>query len=162
MKTAAKQALKPIAKQLGEYRAETKRLSLNCERWSEEAFNEKLVAITQAAHNGNEEAALAIETGQLPSRASYAEMHAKAASQLDAHERSGYRLYGQAAELIEAPMRKKVDQGQALLGNVLRGLGVPPFELQGASNHVGYVLGQLTHASKGETADLEWFNQLCV
>jgi hypothetical protein len=159
-RTAAKSALKPLVKKLNEYRAETSRLTANRDRWNGEAYETKLQTIATAAHAGDEAAALQIESGAIPTRGSYDEMLGRATSALESHERTSRALFSEAAGLIEAPMLAVVAKGQGILDLTLDGLGVPRFELQGATNHIAYLIGQLNCASRGECADLSPFWQL--
>jgi hypothetical protein len=159
-RTAAKSALKPMVKKLNEYRAETSRLAAVCSRWSSDAYESKLATIAALAHNGDEAAALQIESGAIPTRGSYDEMLGRATAELEAYERTGRSLYSEAAALIEAPMLAVAAKGQAILDQTLDGLGVPRFELQGATNAVAYLVGQLNCAGRGESCDLSPFWQL--
>ena len=157
LRAAAKNAVKPLAKRLSQYRAERSRLEAECARWSPESYNSKLDGFAAAAAAGDPEAAAAIENGAVPSRQSFAEMCNRSSLNLENFERANLSLFTEAAQLIEQPMTKVVDAGQEILDAVLTGLGVPRFELSGWRNHLTYVLLQLIKASRNECADLELF-----
>jgi hypothetical protein len=157
LRTAAKAATKPLAKRLANYRSETARLQAECDKWSADAYNAKLDAVTARAHAGDAEAAKAIESGAVPSRQSYAEMHGRYCRELESFHRDSRALFGEVLPMVKAPMTKVVDAGQQILDNVLQGCGVPAFQLTGWRNHNEYVWKQLEHASRNESADLEWF-----
>jgi hypothetical protein len=157
LRTAAKAAVKPLAKKLAHYRSERARLEANCARWNPEAYAAKLDAIASRAHGGDEEAAHAIESGAVPSRQSFVEMHARTYLELENFDRDSRALFAEVMPLISEPMTKVVDRGQEILDHVLEGLGIPRFELTGWRNHISYVLLQVGAASRNETADLAWF-----
>ena len=157
LRTAAKAATKPLAKRLANYRSETARLQAECDKWSADAYNAKLDAVTARAHAGDAEAAKAIECGAVPSRQSYAEMHGRYCRELEQFHRDSRALLAEALPLITEPMTKVVDRGQEILDHVLEGLGIPRFTLEGWRNHCAYVFKQLDHASRNESCDLEWF-----
>jgi len=157
LRTAVKAAVKPLAKRLSHYRSERARLQAECERWSPDAYSRKLEAITIAATAGDADAANAIEAGAVPSRQSFAEMHNRTSFALENFDRESGALFGEVLPLVEPPMTAVVDRGQAILDAVLKGVGVPPFELTGWRNHVSYIVKQLGHASRNESGDLAWF-----
>ena len=157
LRTAVKTATKPLAKRLANYRSETARLQAECDKWSSDAYSAKLDAITARAHAGDAEAANAIESGAVPSRQSYAEMHGRYCRELEQFQRDSRALFGEVLPLVKEPMAAAVAKGQAILDSVLEGVGVPRFELTGWSNHNSYIWLQLEHASRNESADLEWF-----
>ena len=66
-------------------------------------------------------------------------------------------LFGEAAGLIKEPMLAVVQRGQDILDATIKGLGVPPFKLNGATNAVTYLTDQLERVSRNETGDLEPF-----
>lgn len=156
---AVRGALKPLHKRLQTYRSERARLQSLCDRWSPDAYATKLDEITARAHSGDIEAETAIESGAIPSKQSYSEMHNRACRDLENFDLEHRALFREVLPLIGAPMTKAVDQGQEILDAVLNGCGVPRFELFGWRNHISYVLLQLEHASRNESADLEWFWQ---
>lgn len=157
LRTAVKAATKPLAKKLAHYRSETARIKANCDKWSTEAYNAKLDEITARAHAGDADAEAAIQSGAVPSRQSYAEMHNRFAAELENFQRSSHGLFAESLALIKEPMTAAVAKGQAILDSVLEGVGVPRFELTGWTNHNAYVWHQLEAASRNETADLAWF-----
>jgi len=157
LRKAVKAAVKPLAKKLAHYRSETARLQANCDKWSPDAYNAKLDAITARAHAGDAEAANAIESGAVPSRQSYGEMHGRFCRELEQFQRDSRNLFAEVLPLVESPMGKAVDVGQDILDSILEGVGVPRFELTGWRNHISYTLLQLQHASRNESADLAWF-----
>ena len=157
LRTAVKAAVKPLTKRLAHYRSERARLQAECERWSPDAYNAKLEAITIAATAGDTDAANAIEAGAVPSRQSFAEMHNRTWFALEQFDRDSRQLFGEVLPLVEPPMTAAVDRGQAILDAVLQGIGVPPFQLTGQRNHVAYIVKQLSHASRNESSDLHWF-----
>jgi hypothetical protein len=157
LRAAVKAAVKPVAKRLAHYRAEVSRIQANCDKWSADAYTTKLNEITARAHAGDAEAANAIETGAVPSRQSYAEMHNRAALELEQCHRDNRALFAEVLPLVEGPMTAVVNKGQEILDAVLNGLGVPTFHLTGWVNHNGYIFKQLAHASRNESADLDWF-----
>lgn len=157
LRAAVRAAVKPISKKLKDYRSERARLVLVCDRWSPDAYNRKLDEITAAAHAGDAAAEQAIESGAVPSRQSFAEMHARANRELENCDQQSRDLFKSVLPLIEEPMTAVVDKGQQILDDVLSGLGVPRFELTGSRNHNLYVLDQVARASRGESADLAWF-----
>lgn len=157
LRTAVKAALKPLAKKLAHYRSETARIQANCDKWSADAYNAKLDEITQRAHQGDSEAAKAIESGAVPSRQSYGEMHGRFCRELEQCQRDSRALFAEVLPLVKEPMTATVAKGQAILDSVLEGVGVPRFELTGWTNHNAYVWKQLEHASRNESCDLEWF-----
>ena len=157
LRTAVKAAVKPLTKRLAHYRSERARLQAECERWSPDAYNAKLEAITIAATAGDTDAANAIEAGAVPSRQSFAEMHNRTSFALEQFDRESRALFGEVLPLVEPPMTAAVDRGQAILDAVLQGVGVTAFELTGWRNHVAYIVKQLTHASRNESGDLCWF-----
>ena len=154
---AAKNALKPLAKRLKDYRAEQARLEGNCARWSRDAYAAKLDSITAAAHAGDAEAAAAIEAGTIPSRESYDQMSRRAEAELEDFRRNERGLFGEAAALIKAPMLAVVQRGQDILDATLKGLGVPSFKLNGAVNAVEYMTANMEQVSRNETGDLSPF-----
>jgi len=156
LRTAAKAATKPLAKKLANYRSETARLQAECDKWSGDSYNAKLEAITARAHAGDAEAATAIESGAVPSRQSYAEMHGRYVAQLEQFHRDSRALFAEVLPLIKEPMTKVVDRGQAILDHVLEGLGIPRFTLEGWRNHCAYIFLQLEHAGRNESCDLPW------
>lgn len=157
LRTAAKAATKSLAKKLANYRSETARLQAECDKWSGDAYNAKLDAITARAHAGDAEAANAIQSGAVPSRQSYAEMHGRFCRELEQFQRDSRALFAEVLPLVKEPMAAAVAKGQAILDSVLEGVGVPRFELTGWRNHISYVLLQLQHASRNESSDLQWF-----
>jgi hypothetical protein len=157
LRTAVRSAVKPLAKRLAHYRSERARLAADCDRWSADAYNAKLDAIAARAHAGDLEAAAAIENGAVPSKQSYYEMSGRCWMALESFDRDSRVLFGEVLPLVEPPMTAVVDRGQAILDAVLQGVGVPPFELTGWRNHVGYIVKQLGHASRNESGDLAWF-----
>lgn len=157
LRTAVKTATKSSAKKLAHYRSETARLQAECDKWSGDAYNAKLDAITARAHAGDAEAANAIESGAVPSRQSFAEMHGRFCRELEQFHRDSRALFAEALTLVKEPMASVVAKGQAILDSVLEGVGVPRFELVGWTNHNAYVWLQLEAASRNETADLAWF-----
>ena len=157
LRTAVKAATKPLAKRLAHYRTERARLEANCARWNPEAYNSKLNEIATRAHAGDEEAANAIESGAVPSRQSFVEMHARTYLELENFDRDSRALFAEVLPLVKEPMTAVVAKGQAILDSVLEGVGVPKFELTGWSNHNAYIWLQLEHASRNESADLAWF-----
>jgi hypothetical protein len=157
LRIAAKAAVKPLAKRLAHYRSETARLQAECDKWSGDAYNAKLDAITARAHAGDTEAANAIQSGAVPSRQSYAEMHGRYCRELEQFHRDSRALFGEVLPLITGPINAVVDKGQQILDHVLEGLGIPRFTLEGWRNHCAYVFLQLEHASRNETCDMAWF-----
>jgi hypothetical protein len=157
LRIAAKAATKPLAKRLAHYRTERARLEANCARWNPEAYNAKLNEIATRAHAGDEEAAHAIESGAVPSRQSFVEMHARTYLELENFDRDSRALFAEVLPLITEPMTKVVDRGQEILDHVLEGLGIPRFTLEGWRNHCAYVFKQIDHASRNESADMAWF-----
>jgi hypothetical protein len=157
LRTAVKTATKPLAKRLAHYRSETARLQANCDKWSVDSYNSKLDEITARAHAGDADATNAIESGAVPSRQSYAEMHGRFCRELEQFQRDSRALFGEVLPLIKEPMVKAVAVGQDILDSVLEGVGVPRFTLEGWSNHNGYIWKQIEHASRNESADLSWF-----
>jgi len=157
LRAAGRAAVKPISKKLTAYRSERARLEANVARWSPDAYNAKLNEVTEAASRGDESAAAAIESGAVASRQTFAEMHARAYAELDTFDVRNAGLFNEAADLIEAPMTAVVDKGQQILNDVLAGLGIEGFELNGPRNHVAYVLGQLRAAGRNAPADTSWF-----
>lgn len=157
LRTAVKAAVKPLAKRLAHYRSETARLQAECDKWSGDAYNAKLDAIAARAHAGDAEAANAIESGAVPSRQSYAEMHRRFCWELEQFERDSRALFAEVLPLVKEPMAAAVAKGQAILDHVLEGLGVPRFELTGWTNHNAYVWLQIEKASRNESADLQLF-----
>jgi hypothetical protein len=155
--TAAKTALKPLAKRLKEYLAEKARLEASRARWSREAYAAKLDSITAAAHAGDEEAAAAIEAGTIPSRESYDQMVNRAEAELEKFHSNTRGLFAEAAALIRGPMLAVVQRGQDILDATLKGLGVPSFKLNGASNAVEYMTDQMERVGRGESGDLATF-----
>jgi len=155
-KTAAK-AVRPLEARLRAYLADKAAIQSKIDRWCPEAFDAKMSEITTAAMAGDDEAAEQIEGGNVPTRQTFDRMAGMAYTELDAHERTNRPLFAEAAALVEQPMRQVVARGQAVLDATLQGLGVPPFELRGASNAVDYMVGNLEHAGRGETADLAPF-----
>jgi hypothetical protein len=87
-------------------------------------------------------------------------MHGRCFAELEAHQLASRALFSEAAGLIEKPMLQVVQRGQQILDAVLAGLGVPGFQLIGATNHVGFLVGQLHAAGRGECADLSIFWEL--
>ena len=154
---AAKAAVKPLAKKLAHYRSEVARLQGNIDKWSAEAYAAKLDAITARAHAGDAEAVTAIESGAVPSRQTFGEMHGRFCSELDQFQRDSRGLFAEALTLVKEPMAAAVAKGQGILDDLLEGLGVPRFEITGWTNHCDYVWKQIDHASRFESADLEWF-----
>jgi hypothetical protein len=157
LRAAVRGAVKPISKKLRDYRSERARLEANVGRWNGAAYDAKLSEITARAHAGDEEAVAAIETGAIPSRQSYDEMHHRASLELEKCDQQSISLFREVLPLVGEPMNKAVDKGQQLLDDVLEGLDIPRFELSGWRNHVSYVLLQLEHATKNQSADLAWF-----
>ena len=157
LRTAVRAAVKPLAKRLAHYRSERARLQANCDKWSADSYSATLDSITARAHAGDSEAEAAIQSGAVPSRQSYAEMHGRFCRELEQFDRDSRQLFGEVLPLVERPMTDAVDRGQAILGAVLQGVGVPPFELTGQRNHVAYIVKQLSHASRNESSDLHWF-----
>jgi len=157
LRTAVRSAVKPLAKRVSHYRSERARLQANCDKWSADAYSATLDGITARAHAGDSEAEAAIQSGAVPSRQSYAEMHGRFCRELEQFDRDSRHLFGEVLPLVEPAMTAVVDRGQAILDTVLRGVGVPPFELTGWRNHVGYIVKQLGHASRNESGDLAWF-----
>lgn len=157
LRTAVKAACKPLAKRLAHYLTETSRLQAECDKWSGDAYNAKLDAITARAHAGDAEAANAIESGAVPSRQSFAEMHGRFCRELEQFHRDSRALFAEVLPLVKEPMTAVVAKGQAVLDSVLEGVGVPKFELTGWSNHNAYIWLQIDHASRNESADLAWF-----
>ncbi len=156
---ACKAALKPIQKQLRHYCDETERLKTQLQRWTDEAFDNKLREIASRAQSGDEQAAIAIEEGALPSRESYAKMRSTLEEELDKLHSDHRTTFAEAARLIEGPMTAVVDRAQATLDRLLDGLGVARFELHGARNSVGFMVLQLEMKSRCESCDLESFWQ---
>jgi hypothetical protein len=157
LRAAVRSAVKPLAKKLHTFRSERARLEANAARWSPAAYNAKLDEITARAHAGDAEAVTAIEAGAVPSRQSFTEMYARAYRELEICDQQSRDLFKAVLPLVEAPMTAAVDKGQQILDDVLAGLGVPHFELTGWRNHISYVMLQIGAASRGETADLDWF-----
>jgi hypothetical protein len=156
---ACKTALKPIQKQLRHFCDESERLKTQLQRWTDEAFDNKLREIAGRAQSGDEQAAIAIEEGALPSRESYAKMHSTLQEELDKLHSDHRATFAEAARLIEGPMTSVVDKAQAILDRLLDGLGVASFELHGARNAVGFMVLQLEMKSRGESCDLGSFWQ---
>jgi hypothetical protein len=157
LRNAVRGAAKPLAKRLREYRTERARLVVNVERWNADSYNAKLAEITTRAQNGDAEAIASIESGAVASRQTFAEMHNRCYRELEEFDRNSRALFGEVLPLVGEPMTKAVDKGQQILDHVLEGVGVPRFELTGWRNHISYILLQLEHASRNETADLAWF-----
>ena len=157
LRAAVRSAVKPISKKLKDYRSERARLVLVCDRWSPDAYKAKLDTLTAAAHAGDTAAEQAIESGAAPSCQSFAEMHNRACRDLEICDQQAREIFKAVLPLVEAPMVAVVDRGQQILDDVLAGLGVPRFELTGWRNHISYTVLQITAASRGETADLDWF-----
>ena len=157
LRAAVRSAVNPISGKLKDYRRERARLVLVCDRWSPDAYNAKIDQITAAAHAGDAAAEQAIESGAVPSRQSFAEMHNRACRDLEICDQQAREIFKAVLPLVEAPMTAVVDRGQQILDDVLAGLGVPHFALTGWRNHIGYVVLQIGAASRGETADLDWF-----
>ena len=84
-------------------------------------------------------------------------MHGRYCRELEQFQRDSRALFGEVLPLVKEPMAAAVAKGQAILDSVLEGVGVPRFELTGWSNHNSYIWLQLEHASRNESADLEWF-----
>ena len=157
LREACKSAVKPISKKLTTYRSERARLEACVARWSPDAYNTKLAEVTEAAARGDESAATAIEAGAVASRQTFNEMHNRSQGDLDNFDHLSAKLFNEAAELVEAPMNAVVDKGQALLDDVLAGLGIPKFEITGHRNHVAYLILQLRIAGRNAPADLSFF-----
>jgi hypothetical protein len=157
MHKAAAKALKPLESRLRAYVANKATIQSKIDRWAPETFEAKMQEITTAAQSGDEAAAEQIEAGNVPTRQTFDRMAGMAYAEMDAHERAHYPLFREAAGLIAEPMRQVVARGQAVLDATLKGLGVSPFELRGASNAVDYMVSNLEHAGRGETADLAPF-----
>jgi hypothetical protein len=157
-KTAAK-AVKPLEARLRAYVANKATVQSKIDRWCPEAFDAKMAEITTAALTGDEQAAEQIEGGNVPTRQTFDRMAGMAYAEMDAHERASRPLFAEAAAVVAEPMRQVVARGQAVLDSTLQGLGVPPFELRGATNAVDYMVDNLHRASRGESADLQPFWQ---
>lgn len=157
MRKAAAKALKPLEPRLRAYVQNKATIQTKIDRWSRESFEAKLQEITAAAQSGDEEAARQIEAGNAPTRQTFDHMCGAAHAELDALERETRPLFTEAAGLVSEPMRQVVARAQAVLDATLKGLGVPSFELRGASNAVDYMVHNLEHAGRGETADLQPF-----
>jgi len=157
LRAAVRGAVKPISKKLRDYRSTRARLEANVARWNGAAYDAKLSEITARAHAGDQEAVEAIESGAIPSRQSYDEMHGRAAGELENFDYQSLHLFKEVLALVPAPMTAAVDKGQAILDHVLEGLDIPKFELSSWKNHVSYILLQLEHATKNQSADLAWF-----
>lgn len=154
---ACRAALKPLAKRLQEYAAEKERLQHVCERWSPDSYNEKMHELATRAQGGDEDAAVALESGAVPSKASFNEMHNRAYLELENYVNANRNLFAEAAALARPAMVPVVDKGQQILDAALQGFGLPRYELVGARNHVEFVVGQLEAAGRGHSADLQWF-----
>jgi len=157
LREACKTAVKPISKKLATYRSERARLEACVARWTPDSYNAKLAQVTEAAANGDESAAAAIESGAVASRQTFNEMLNRSQSDLDTFDQLNAKLFNEAAELVEAPLTAVVDKGQALLDDVLAGLGIPRFEITGHRNHVCYLTLQLRIAGRNAPGDLGWF-----
>lgn len=157
MHKAAAKALKPLEARLRAYVATKATIQSKIDRWCPQAFDAKMSEVTTAAMAGDDEAADQIEGGNVPTRQTFDRMAGMAYAEMDAHERAHYPLFREAAGLIAEPMRQVVARGQAVLDATLKGLGVSPFELRGASNAVDYMVANLERAGRGETADLQTF-----
>ena len=151
---ALRKAVKPIEPKLRAYVAKRGEIQGKVDRWSPEAFEHKLHEVAQAAHTGDTDAAAELEAGSGPSRDTFRKLHALAWQEMEQHERDGRHLFAEAGELVAQPMSDVVAQGQQILDTTLAGLGVPSFELQGPANAVGYLVGNLQRAGRGESADL--------
>ncbi len=154
---AYRKALKPLQKRLTEYRKEHARLEANCEQWSDEAYRAKLDELAASAHAGDAQAAEAIASGSLPSRDSYRDMSRRAHGELENYRINNCKLFTEAAALVEPAMHPVVERGQAILDATLQGFGLPEYKLNGASNHVSFVVEQLQAAGRNESCDLQWF-----
>lgn len=157
MSAACRAALKPLAKRLREYRAEEARLNALCDRWNHEAYEQKLKEIADRAQAGDEEAATAIETGAIPSRQSFNEMHARACGDVENFKLNNRHVFSEAAALVGPAMTPVVERGQAILDQTLKNFGLPEYKLHGATNHVAFTVLQLEKAGRNETSDLQWF-----
>jgi hypothetical protein len=157
MHKAAAKALKPLEARLRAYVATKATMQSKIDRWAPETFEAKMQEITTAAQSGDEAAAEQIEGGNVPTRQTFDRMAGMAYAEMDAHERANYVLFQEAAAVVADPMRQVVARGQAVLDATLKGLGVSPFELRGASNAVDFMVLNLERAGRGETADLQTF-----
>ena len=157
LRAAVRGAVKPLAKRLREYRSERARLQANADRWNRDSYNRKLEEVTKRAQSGDAEAIASIEADAVASRQTFGEMHNRCCAELEQFDLNNRSLFSEVLPLVGEPMGKAVDKGQQILDDVLQGVGVPKFELTGWRNHVAYVVLQLEHASRNESADLQWF-----
>lgn len=157
LNAALKLACKPIAARLRQYQSDEAAIQAKLNRWYDEAYQAKLNQISEAAHRGDAEAAAAIEAGQMPSRESYKQMHAKACAELEAFRVNGRGLFAEAAELVRPAMDAVVDRAQAVLDKVCSDFGLPVFQMTGARNGVGFLIGNLERVARNESGDASPF-----
>jgi hypothetical protein len=156
---AMNKALAPIADRLRKFKTEDGRQVAICARWTPEALAEKLHEIASLAIAGDEEAAAAIENGAIPTKAGYSDMAHRAYL---AHERFRYEnrtIFSEAAGLIRKPMEEVIQRGQKILDAVCENFGMPRYLLNGYSNHVEFLVGELEKAGNNLSCTLDTFWQ---
>jgi hypothetical protein len=150
-------ALRPIAARLRQHKAEEARLLAICDRWTPDALQAKLDAIASRAQAGEEEAILAIENGAIPTRIAYNDMYARAYAALEHFRLNNRGIFAEAAALIRGPMSRVAERGQEILDQTCSNFGIPHFQLNGVTNYIAYVCGQLEKAGQGLSHTLDGF-----